>query len=47
MNDFHQELANGESEGIEFKRATSLLKEALDTVCFRQSQGGPLLWGCR
>jgi ATP-dependent DNA helicase RecG len=33
MNDLHQELANGESEGIEFKRSTSLLKEAIQTLC--------------
>ena len=33
MNDFHQELAKGESEGIEFKRSTSLLKEAIQTLC--------------
>ena len=33
MNDFHQELATGESEGIEFKRSTSLLKEAIQTLC--------------
>ena len=33
MNDFHQELANGESEGIKFKRSTSLLKEAIQTLC--------------
>ena len=43
MNDFHQELANGESEGIEFKRSTSLLKEAIRTLCaFANHKGGVL-----
>ena len=46
MNDFHQELANGESEGIEFKRSTSLLKEAIQTLCaFANHRGGILYFG--
>ena len=46
MNDFHQELANGESEGIEFKRSTSLLKEAIQTLCaFANHKGDVLYFG--
>ena len=46
MNDLHQELANGESEGIEFKRSTSLLKEAIQTLCaFANHKGGILYFG--
>ena len=42
--DFHQ--ANGESEGIEFKRSTSLLKEAIQTLCaFANHKGGVLYFG--
>ena len=46
MNDFHQELATGESEGIEFKHSTSLLKEAIQTLCaFANHKGGVLYFG--
>ena len=46
MNDFYQELANGESEGVEFKRSTSLLKEAIQTLCaFANHKGGVFYFG--
>ena len=43
MNDFHQELENDQSEGIEFQRSTSLLKETIQTLCaFANHKGGVL-----
>ena len=44
MNDFYQELANGESEGIKFKRSTSLLKEAIQTLCAFGNHKGDVLY---
>ena len=46
MNNYQQELSQGESEGVEFKRSTSLLKEAVQTLCaFANHQGGVLYFG--
>lgn len=46
MNNYDQEIAAGESEGMEFKRSTSLLKEAVQTLCgFANHRGGVLYFG--
>ena len=46
MNNYEHELSQGESEGVEFKRSTSLLKEAVQTLCaFANHQGGVLYFG--
>ena len=46
MNNYQHELSQGESEGVEFKRSTSLLKEAVQTLCaFANHQGGVLYFG--
>ena len=39
-------MSQGESEGVEFKRSTSLLKEAVQTLCaFANHQGDILYFG--
>lgn len=46
MNQYHGELISGESDNLEFKRSTSLLKEAVQTLCaFANHQGGVLYFG--
>ncbi len=42
----NDEITTGESEGIEFKRSTALLKEAVQTLCaFANHRGGVLYFG--
>lgn len=46
MTEYERELASGESESIEFKRSTALLKEAIQTLCgFANHKGGVLYFG--
>ena len=46
MNPYHDELIGGESDQLEFKRSTSLLKEAVQSLCgFANHQGGVLYFG--
>ncbi len=46
MSNSAEELLAGESEGLEFKRSTSLLKEAVQTLCaFANHKGGVLYFG--
>lgn len=46
MIDVENEIAGGESEEVEFKRSTSLLKEAVQTLCaFANHRGGVLYFG--
>ncbi|QFY88711.1 putative DNA binding domain-containing protein [Magnetovirga frankeli] len=46
MTEYSQEINAGESEGIEFKRSTSLLKEAIQSLCaFANHKGGVLYFG--
>lgn len=46
MTDYRKEILSGESEELEFKRSTSLLKEATQTLCaFANHKGGVLYFG--
>lgn len=46
MSEYLQEISSGESEWVEFKRSTSLLKEAVQTLCgFANDKGGVLYFG--
>jgi ATP-dependent DNA helicase RecG len=46
MSNYADELMAGESECLEFKRSTALLKEAVQTLCaFANHQGGVLYFG--
>lgn len=39
-------IQNGESENVEFKKSTSLLREAIETICsFANGHGGYLIFG--
>lgn len=38
-----QIIANGESETLEFKKSTSLIREAVETACAFANQGGGYL----
>jgi ATP-dependent DNA helicase RecG len=46
MVDLHQLIAGGESQTVEFKKSTGLIREAIETICaFANQHGGYLLFG--
>ncbi len=46
MIDYYDIIKGGESETVEFKKSTGLLREAIETLCgFANLRGGYLFFG--
>lgn len=46
VDDYLQIISNGESETVEFKKSTSLLRECIETICaFANTRGGIVFFG--